>query len=113
MSMPGTISTERTVWCGECSEWLQLSARTLLGFKTAIRAKGWKIRARRWCCPACQLEHTKDLVTAHEGRPIIVPDKAAVRAMVLEKSREIKGRLSAVNDGELPRPRTDMHELLG
>lgn len=50
--MVGTITTERTIWCGSCAEWDQKSDEPRMA--AAWRKAGWRLtRKRGWLCPAC------------------------------------------------------------
>jgi len=47
----GYISTEKTIWCGVCFEWDQMSAG---GHVKAWKRRGWKLTKKHgWVCPAC------------------------------------------------------------
>lgn len=49
--MRGHISTEFTVWCGLCDEWLQESAPTKTVATKLFKARGWKnTKANGWVC---------------------------------------------------------------
>ena len=50
----GHITTEHTVWCGNCTEWLQISG-SMAECVAMFRAYGW-IRTRKdgWLCPGCK-----------------------------------------------------------
>lgn len=50
--MKGYISTEKTVWCGLCDNWMQESISTTSRMAKRARSRGWKYtRAHGWVCP--------------------------------------------------------------
>lgn len=50
----GSISTEHTVWCGDCVKWVQMAIGHMPSFKQAIKKEGWKnTKARGWLCRKC------------------------------------------------------------
>jgi len=51
--MGGYISTEHTVWCGDCVTWLQMSQPKMAGMIRAIKESGWKKIKGSWTCPDC------------------------------------------------------------
>ena len=49
----GYTTSEKTVWCGRCSNWHQDSASQ---FKITVLNLGWKLtRKFGWLCPRCYL----------------------------------------------------------
>jgi hypothetical protein len=53
--MPGSgkITTEHTIWCGICEEWVQLPISTKRAMQAAARRDGWRQVGGRWVCPEC------------------------------------------------------------
>ena len=52
--MSGSITSEKTVWCGLCCEWHQEAADTIRFFEKLIKAYGWKKTNKDgWICPDC------------------------------------------------------------
>ena len=48
----GHITREATVWCGQCSAWYQVAARTIAVAEREFRRSGWKkTSAHGWVCP--------------------------------------------------------------
>lgn len=86
---PGVIRRCYTVECTECQADYTEQCNNAAACALSLRSQGWSIRAGGWVCKACSIEHTKDLVTAHEGRPIVA-NREEVRKFMLEKSQQIK-----------------------
>ena len=55
MKALGTITTEFTVWCGECSAWYQVQAPSKrYAIKLFKETKWKKTREHGWLCSVCQ-----------------------------------------------------------
>lgn len=50
----GFISTEHTVWCGNCMKWEQVSTSRQQFAEKQFRQNGWrKTKKRGWVCKEC------------------------------------------------------------
>ena len=49
----GNITTEHTVWCGTCEEWVEICEHTMKRTIESARRDGWKKVKGLWTCPKC------------------------------------------------------------
>jgi hypothetical protein len=53
-SIKGRIGTYLTVWCGLCTNWLEVVSNTKRKAGSEARHRGWVwTRAYGWLCPGC------------------------------------------------------------
>lgn len=52
----GRMTTEHTVWCAWCFEWLQLAGTAAQVAEQARRQNGWRKSRKGWLCP----QHAKE-----------------------------------------------------
>jgi hypothetical protein len=57
----GYISTEHTLWCGNCAHWVSESSDTKAVMAFYGRKRGWKkTKEMGWVCPSCAKDLPKN-----------------------------------------------------
>ena len=55
----GTITTQYTIWCGNCLHWDTVSGSKKTAAAEEFRRSGWGKSRGKWLCPDCTLNGVK------------------------------------------------------